>query len=71
MEKKQQMIAQQFKLRALNNPTSCSNEELIITSDGQSDQKQSSNHNQSTLSLVKKEINDFLELSTGANVHVN
>lgn len=64
MNKQEQIKARQLMLRVQNNPTSCSNAELAIPHKDDvsgSDVASAS----STMSLVLRDIEDFLEIGAG------
>lgn len=62
MNKQEQIQARQLMLRAQNNPTSCSNEELAIPLRDESSVCEISGNTKSTMSLVLQDIQDYLEL---------
>lgn len=63
MNLQQQLKAQQLMLRVQNNPTSCSNAELLIPHKEDVSMSQSDT-NKSTMNLVLSDIRDYIE--TGA-----
>jgi hypothetical protein len=61
MNLQQQIEAQQLMLRVQNNPTSCSNAELSIPPREDVSESQRDT-NKSTMNLVLRDINDYLEI---------
>lgn len=66
----QQFKTQQLKLRAQNNPTSCSNVALLISHRKVSSQVKNQKQADSTLSLVMRDIRDYLDIGAGKALRI-